>query len=177
METPIITNISLLSIKQARQLESLCYHLLECQTHYWLKDGGFNEEAAAFVFSEGYIDEEGVDVSYKLAVRPVVEFIASNVKILDTFEFAGYTWTVISPEFALINDCLKTHKGDIEYVTFNQSVYKGNDFNNSFIKHFLNEHFKDNIVSLDILINEGKSFKEINKIFNDKINENSLNRG
>ena len=92
-----ITGAILLSVEEAKALPD---HLRWYKNWWWLRSPGDYSGSAAYVFIDGFVNEDGGRVSIgDGAVRPVLtisNFESSNLKIGDVFEFGEKEFEIIS---------------------------------------------------------------------------------
>ena len=103
-----------------------------------------------YVRTDGIVQPEGVRVdTTEKAVRPVLKlsnFGSSRLAIGDTFEFGGYSFTIISDKYALCNEAIAMHMFREQYDVEEASVYEESDvkiyldnwFNGVFMKDYIN---------------------------------------
>ena len=130
-----IDGVTLLTIEEAKAL--IDKQRYQTPT-WWLRN-----IYAAFVDGEsGSVDVTGIDICNELfGVRPALQIsnlTSSDFEIGDRFEFANYTWTVISEDKALCDDI-------IGYSVFRDDwkAKDASDYEKSDIKKYLDNWWEE----------------------------------
>ena len=155
-------------------MKKLNKDLIKTGDCWWLRSPGFHGNHASLIDNDGYIFICNLYAdNFLCGVRPalIINLESSNLQILDKFELSGYTWIIVDYKLALMENCLKNEEGNIITMPFNKDISKGNVFKDSDIKKYLDEFLHSNpLLNLDCLIQQGYTFKEINKIVQEKSN-------
>lgn len=140
-DTPNIVGVTLLTVEEAK---SLSIHQRHAKSNWWLRSPGDKNSLVLGVFGyTGVINDGGFNTFGYLGVRPALKISnlnSSNLGFGDSFEFAGYTWTVISNDKALCNTI-------IDYSAFREDwrAKYANDYETSDVKKYLDKWFAENV--------------------------------
>lgn len=155
-----ITGATLLSVEEAEKYLAQEERTYRCW--WWLRSPGLDASYAADVVSGGGIDYtgDGVDSSGG-CVRPALQINnlkSSNLEVGDIFEIRNYKFKVISESLAWM------YGQDIGRCAFNEDIEKGNDYETSDVKMFVDkwcEKLKGEEEDLPDLINNliGEGFE------------------
>lgn len=136
-----ITGVTLLSIEEA---EELPFKFRKYTSRWWLRSPGYNSYYAAFVYSNGSVDDFGdyVDLDSNM-VRPALQIKnleSSNLKIGDVFYFGGKPFEVISNNLSFCLDCIGFYcfRRDCE-------ASDANDYNKSDVKKYVDDWFNQSV--------------------------------
>ena len=170
MIAPKITGITLLSKEELKKFYKEIPHLFYTAKWNWLRSKGAFSDSAAVTRYTNSLKIDGLCVDKLLAIRPVLNIDLNNQKYIkgSSFEIADYDFIIIDPHTAIINTYLRDENGETLFLPFNKDSSKGNDFENSDIKQFLDDFLHNELLKIDVnkLVDQGYSFKEINKIIN-----------
>lgn len=130
-----ITGATLLSIEEYRKHR---ISISSLNNLWWLRSQGYFGGCAAPVFIGGPLcDDDEYICKDSIAVHPALKIknlISSNLWIGDKFNVNGYTFTVISKDYAICDSPIKKHKFD----------KTENNYEESEIKKYIDEWFEDN---------------------------------
>lgn len=133
-----ITGATLLSIEEAEEYLRRVERAYNCW--WWLRSPGDYYNYTANVYYYGDIYKNGHNVGYNNGyVRPALQIKnleSSNFKIDDIFELGGFEFKIISDNLAWM------YKQDIGQYVFNKDVKKGNDYETSDVKEFIDKWFE-----------------------------------
>ena len=112
--------------------------------HWWLGTKGLGDGTTdsdttyvAYIMNLGKEDCTGLPASNDtIGVRPALEFESSDLEVGDKFEFGGYTFTVISDEYALCDVAITAMAFKEDYSEENPNQYSNSD-----VKKFLDEWY------------------------------------
>ena len=158
---PEIKGISLLSIEQAEKIERFNPFLLMNSTHYFLKDAGTREASVSYIRADGKIIKQGIIADHPLNIRPILILGTHNLKIYDILELNNYRFVLFDSNIAILDDILKDENNKKIYIPFNKNYKKGNNYENSDIKEYLDNFLYEKLLTLDTII-ENKISSENN---------------
>ena len=141
-QTLDISGATLLSAEEAEKYNN---RIKRINYAWWLRSPGTHGKYAACVFGEsGYVYDNGDFVSGTLGVRPalIVNLKSSNFEIGDRFDFANYTWTIISGEYALCDDIVGECVFREDWKEKGANVYEASD-----VKKYGDDWFEGSIES------------------------------
>lgn len=108
--------------------------------YWWLRSPGCISSYVAYVDSDGSIDYSGDHISLiHRCVRPALQIKnleSSYFEIGDRFKMGGYEFKIISKDLAWM------YKQDIGCYAFNEDFEKGNDYERSDAKNFVDKWFE-----------------------------------
>lgn len=131
-----VGGVTLLSGRKAGMFPS---YVRAYSTWWWLRSPGYSSNFAAFVFSDGDVFGNGEDVSFSNgAVRPalLLNIQSSNLNNGDTIKVFDHNW-YFQDNLALLMD------EPLTKMPFNADVSKGNDYETSDIKEWLDNWLKE----------------------------------
>ena len=134
-----IDGVTLLTVEEAKALTDKQRY----QTaSWWLRSPGNNDYNAAFVVGgSGFVYVFGIIVDKEFGVRPALQIsnlTSLNFEIGDKFDFANYTWTVISEDKALCDDII-----DNSAFRKDWKAKDANDYEKSDIKKYLENWWEE----------------------------------
>jgi len=133
-----ITGATLLSVEEV--IEYLTEEEIEYNDMWWLRSPGTYSDYVACVNYDGYIYNYGNYVNDRTNyVRPALQIKnleSSNFKIGDIFEIGNYEFKIISKNLAWM------YEQDIGCCAFNEDFEKGNDYETSDVKKFVDKWFR-----------------------------------
>ena len=137
-----ITGATLLSVEEAKKLDSACLKVFGACDAWWLRSHGFYAYNAACVFGEyGIVTSDGDGVGEELGVRPAL--IISNLgdfEVGDKFEVGEYAFTIISDDYALCDDIIGSSPFREDYEADDANDYEASD-----IKKYVDDWFLNHI--------------------------------
>ena len=169
MNNPKIEGITLPSAEEINKLSQTNPRLLNSCAWFWLRTPYTpNSCFTSLVEEEGFVSY--YLVNYKYCVRPIlkINLEESVFKIGDSFKINDYEFTIIDSNIALMNDLIRDESGDRLKIPFNKNYKKGNNYEDSDIKKFLDNFLYDKLLTLDELLDQGYTFKEINNMISSK---------
>lgn len=117
-----ITDISLLTLKE---IERLPEKIRRYDDWWWLRSPGGFPGCAAYVYSDGSVDDYGYDVDYDcIAVRPAITVSNIRFEIGDAIVIQGKKYVAIAPNKILYNDEVVCHRFDKESNEYEKSKIK-----------------------------------------------------
>lgn len=141
-----ITGITLLSAEEAKQLDNELLRKSKLG-FWWLRSPGDYGIGAAFVDGDyGLVNAHGLSVLDEFGVRPALRISnlsSFNFHINDKFDFAGYTWTIISNDYALCDDYIGEHCFRKEWKAKDANDYEASDIK-KYIENWYKENMKEN---------------------------------
>ena len=144
----IVKGITLLSVEEAKNL--LTQEQRKCKYNnkpcwWWLRSPGSYQYDAAAVSSVGSVNYFGRTVDYDdVCVRPALilsNLKSSNLKSGDKFKFGGYTFTVISEEYALCDEAIAEMAFRKDRKAKDANVYEKSDVK-KFLDNWCAEYFR-----------------------------------
>lgn len=131
---PDFSHADLLTVEEA---EKLPQKLRKHTRWWWLRSPGLNSGSAAIVLNDGYVYDGGNDVyGSDDAVRPALRITNLNdYKVGSLFKFGGKWFQIVDENTAF---CLS----NIGIEKFDDKI---NDYNNSYIKRYIDNWFSENI--------------------------------
>lgn len=134
-----IDGITLLSVDEYEKVRD---YIKPIDSHWWLRSPGISCYFVVIVLNNCDIDDIGLGVDFESSIRPVLKLKSSDFQIGDSFQFGGYTWAVISNDYALCDTtfCKMSFKKDWR-------AQGANDYEKSDIKKFLDKWYTEQIKS------------------------------
>jgi len=160
-----ISEVTLLSEEEYEYAKDIIPSINEW---WWLRSPGYTQLTAASVHYGGSLSSSHVS-SDRGCVRPALRFCnleASNLRIEDKFELAGYKWTIISPELAICDDVVGQSWFQKDWRVEDANIYENSD-----IKRWLSNWVKERGLTLG-----GKRMSELTKVGYDNIIDRIVNR-
>lgn len=131
----LIKGITLLSIEEYEAARDM---IPMAKDDWWLRSPGGYDYWTAYVYGNGSVLDYGYGVNNNaLGVRPALDLELGDLRIGDTFELAGYMWTVINGNMALCNDIIARHCFREDYEASDVNDYEASD-----VKKWLEEWAK-----------------------------------
>ena len=130
-----LKEITLLSIEEAKLAEQNVPDILNKNSVWWLRSPGAYGDLATCVLEFGGIVDYGVRMDLNYGVLPAlrIDNLKSNhLQIGDKIQIASRSWTVISDDLVLCDKIIKREP-------FNRDKTRGNDYESSHIKEFLDK--------------------------------------
>lgn len=127
-----IVDVTLLSIDEYRNCRAAIPSIYKYW--WWLRSPGYYSDNAAYVNTDGGVNDFGYYVNYdEVAVRPALKIKnLDSFNLGDKFDLAGCTWTVISEDLALCDSVI----GEVAFRE-DWRAKDANDYAKSDIKKWL----------------------------------------
>lgn len=119
-----IRGATLLSTDEARKLP---LRLRKYNDWWWLRSRGSYGSHAAFVYTNGLVNDYGSFANYDNAVRPALQLKnleSSDLKIGDVFKFGGKEFEIISDTLAFCTTDIGKHRFDAHRNNYKRSEIK-----------------------------------------------------
>lgn len=130
-----IDGVTLLSLEEYNYHRK---HINPISNYWWLRSPGDYSDSAVYVSGEGNVSYMGNIVSLEFGVRPAlkINLESSDFQIGDSFSLKGYTWTIVSKDYALCDTtiCKKPFRKDWR-------AQDANDYEKSEVKEFLEDWY------------------------------------
>ena len=144
------TGATLLSIEEAEALLTIEERAYD--KRWWLRSPGYFSFSIANVYYVGNVNYYGYGVNYSNAcVRPALQIKNleySTLEIGDRFKMGDYEFKIISDNLAWM------YKQDIGQYAFNKDYEKGNNYETSDVKKFIDKWFRL------LMFNESKEMRQ-----------------
>ena len=141
-----IKEVTLLSLEEYEASKKRIASIGECI--WWLRTPGINEnDHSVMIVINTQVHKPGAFVDSEIIdVRPAIKFYdmqSSDLNIGESFQMAGYRWTVISKDIALCDDVIGNAK-------FREGEYceNANNYEDSDVKKFLKKWASENGIIL-----------------------------